>query len=461
MSPTATETRPTVRAAAGRWLVTMSIVSAFGVACGAGPAPSAADCIYAVEESGATTDTCLPVAPDSERVDTETPTFSNPTSITNPLHPTSVVHQTIYGGHVDGKPFRTEVSLLPGTEPITWRGSTIDTAIIQYVAYLDGRIHEVALDWYAQADDGSVWYFGEDVFNYEDGKVADTKGTWIANETTPAAMIMPAQPRVGDVYRPENAPGAAFEEVRVDKVDQQLAGPSGKITGAIEVNELHMDGTREGKVFAPGYGEYSTGTAAGDLEAVSLASPTDRRPGAAPAEFAILATAVSAVYEAATGNDNGSLNPAVVALGMSWETVRVNGIPPQMASQMRVDIDALNAAIDEDDREAIHSAVLRIAQNELDLRLLHGRIVDVDLDRLALWARQLPVDVADGDTGLVLANVAALDRVWERTKHGVELAAPVDSALGELHQAAEDEVLPAVERAAASLSQAISALRTR
>ena len=61
------------------------------------------------------------------------------------------------------------------------------------VAYLDGRIHEVALDWYAQADDGSAWYFGEDVFNYEDGKVADTEGTWIVGGETPAAMIMPAK----------------------------------------------------------------------------------------------------------------------------------------------------------------------------------------------------------------------------------------------------------------------------
>ena len=34
------------------------------------------------------------------------------------------------------------------------------------MAYIDGRIEEVALDLYAQADDGSVWYLGEDVFDY-------------------------------------------------------------------------------------------------------------------------------------------------------------------------------------------------------------------------------------------------------------------------------------------------------
>src|SRR6266404_5169120 len=155
---------------AGRRLVTVAIympmVSILGVGCSGDPAPVASDCIKVVEESGQTTDECLPVAPGGQRVDLSTPTFTRPTSITNPLHPTSQVQQTIYGGHVDGKPFRTEVSLLPGSRPISWQGKAVDTAIVQYVAYLDGRIHEVAIDSYAQADDGSVWYFGEDVFNY-------------------------------------------------------------------------------------------------------------------------------------------------------------------------------------------------------------------------------------------------------------------------------------------------------
>jgi hypothetical protein len=340
-----------------------------------------------------------------------------------------------------------------------WQGKTVDTAVIQYVAYLDGRIHEVAIDWYAQADDGSVWYFGEDVFNYEDGKVADTKGTWVAGDTTPAAMIMPAQPHVGSVYRPENAPGIAFEEVRVDKVDQQIDGPSGKISGAIEVNELHMDGTREAKVFAPGYGEFSTGSPGGDLEAASLASPTDRRQAAAPTAFAVLAKAVDGVYEAAAAEDADRLKQATRALNDAWETVRAKGIPPQMESQMGTDIEALNGATG--DWEALQSAALRISQNELDLRLLYKPIIDVDMARLRLWARQLPIDVAAGDSALVLANVAALDRVWERTRHGADPAAPVDAALQDLRTAADAEDLKAVDPAAEALNRAVGALHTR
>jgi hypothetical protein len=47
---------------------------------------------------------------------------------------------------VDGKPFRTEVTLMPEIKATPYRGTTVDTAIIQYVAYSDGRIQEVAID---------------------------------------------------------------------------------------------------------------------------------------------------------------------------------------------------------------------------------------------------------------------------------------------------------------------------
>jgi hypothetical protein len=452
-------------AAAGRRLVTLVIgaplVVTLGVACGGESAPVKADCMKAVTESGERTNDCLPIAPDSERVDLGKPTFSRPTPITNPLHPTSRVEQIIYGGHVDNKPFRTEVTLLPETKPTPYRGTTVDTAMIQYVAYLDGRIQEVAIDRYAQADDGSVWYFGEDYSAFEEGKVTDTEGTWVVDDKIPAALIMPAKPRVGDVYRPENVPEVVFEEVSVDKIDMNVAGPSGNIGGAMEVNELHMDGTREGKVFAPGYGEFSTGEPGGDLEAVSLASPTDKRPDPAPAEFGVLATAVRGVFEAVATSDTDRSKQAATALDHAWTAVLTKGIPPQMESQMKRDIGELDSSTDTRDWGAAQSAALRIAQNELDLRLLYQRVIDVDLARMALWADQLPVDVAADDGGAVLADTVALEKIWERTRHGVDQTGAVHTALKELRQAADAEDLSAVEASAATLKQSLAGLHAR
>jgi hypothetical protein len=453
-----------MNAAAGRRLVTLAIcaplVTTLGVACGGKSAP-AADCMKAVTEAGETTNDCLPVAPDSQRIDLATPKFSHPTSITNPLHPTSRVEQVIFGGHVDNKPFRTEVTLLPETKPTPYRGTTIDTALIQYVAYLDGRIQEVAIDRYAQADDGSVWYFGEDYSAFEDGKVTDTEGTWVVDDKIPAALIMPAHPRVGDVYRPENVPEVVFEEVRVDKVDMNVPGPSGNISGAMEVDELHMDGTREGKIFAPGYGEFSTGDPGGDLEAVSLASPTDRRPDPAPAEFGALSAAVRAVFEAAADSDAERAKQAATTLDQAWGAALTKGIPPQSQSQMKRDMGELATAVDVKDWRSAQSAALRVAQSELDLRLLYQRVIDVDRARMALWADQLPIDAAADDAGAVLADVAALEHVWERTRHGVDSAAAVDAALQQLRKVADAEDLPAVDGAAAALKQALAGLHAR
>ena len=116
---------------------------------------------------------------------------SDPTEITNPLFPVSLQESVLLLGEVEGEAFRTEVTLLEHPRVMTWAGQRVEVLVSQYVAYLDGRIEEVAYDLYAQADGGSVWYFGEDVFNFTDGAITDTHGTWLAGIDGPAAMIMP------------------------------------------------------------------------------------------------------------------------------------------------------------------------------------------------------------------------------------------------------------------------------
>ncbi|MET9729557.1 hypothetical protein ABZZ79_02495 [Streptomyces sp. NPDC006458] len=361
------------------------------------------ECVKAVDEdTGRTGDTCLPLAPRADRVDLAEPRFTHPTDIDNPLHPTAELDQTVYGGQVDGRPFRSEVTLMPGTKEITFDGRTVHALTSQYVAFSGGRIAEVALDWYAQADDGSVWYLGEDVLNYEDGVVADTEGTWQAGrDGAPAAMIMPADPAKGDVYRPENQPGVVFEEVRVKAVDRTVDGPYGDVTGAITVRELHMDASTEDKVFAPGYGEFSTGTP-DELEAVSLAVPADARTGPVPRRLVELDQAVDALYA-----DPGA--PTARAARDAWEAYRVSdAVPELLRTQTSRDLDALSAS------PADRAAALRLAQDVSDLRLPYEGADTVDRARLALWARQLGVDARAGDEGSVAGDVTGLELVWQR-----------------------------------------------
>ena len=207
--------RPSRTLLGGCLLVTMAVAACSGDSGGSGEADDGS-----AEPASAAADTATqPTAPDSQRVDLDTPSFSDPTAVDNPLFPIGELHSAVLLGNEERHPLRIETVLLPEPKVIEVDGQEVETLVSQFVAYVDGRIHEVALDWYAQDDAGNVWYFGEDVFNYEDGVVADTDGTWIAGEDGPIGMIMPADPQVGQAYRPENIPDFVFEEVVVKAVD--------------------------------------------------------------------------------------------------------------------------------------------------------------------------------------------------------------------------------------------------
>lgn len=93
-------------------------------------------------------------------------------------------------------------------------------------------------------------------------------------------------PQLGDVYRPENIPGFAFEEVTVKSVNETVDGPTGPVEGAIVVQELLMDGLLEDKTFAPGYGEFFFAVEAEEeIVHMALAVPTDAVSGDTPAEL--------------------------------------------------------------------------------------------------------------------------------------------------------------------------------
>ena len=365
----------------------------------------------------------LPLAPQSERVDLVAPPFSKPTGITNTLFPISSLQSAVLNGTVDDKAFRTETTLLPGTRIIEWpEGRPVETLVSQYVAYLDGRIEEVALDFYAQDDDGSVWYFGEDVFNYKDGVIADREGTWLAGRDGPAAMIMPADPQVGDVYFPENTPGFVFEQVRVEAVDQTVQGPRGPVEGAIIASELHQDGSREDKTFAPGYGEFFTG-GGGDVEALALAVPIDKLSGPVPAELRALAGGSS----------------TMAAKRQAWQKLRTGEVPPRLASVM--------------ESALTRGSAFDVAQTALDLQLRYRPPAEIDRARFDLWARRLVVDAKAGNAVGVTGDLVVLEWIRDRIAHTLDKVdrTRINSHLVALRAIVNDEDLSAAATKAAEV----------
>ena len=352
-------------------------------------------------------------APDSSRVDLATPSFSNPTQVDNPLFPIANLRSVVFLGREEGHPFRSETTRLPETATVTWNGQRIRVLLSQYMAWRDGRLEEVARDRYAQADDGSVWYLGEDVIDYARGHAITTEGTWLAGREGPPAMIMPAHPRVGDVFRTENVPGIVFEQVTVKAVGQTVPGPHDPVSGAMVGEELHLDRTTERKTFAPGYGEFLTG-AGRNVEALGLAVPVDAAAAPAPAELQRLGTGASGMLFAVEAGDWTAARTTLRTMHAAWGSLRRAGQPPLIAASVDRTLRRLSRALRHRRPLRTIYTALDAQQSVLDLQLRYEPREAVDRDRMELWCQRLRADARAHDAAAVSGDATTLDWVRDR-----------------------------------------------
>jgi hypothetical protein len=299
-----------------------------------------------------------------------------------------------------------------------------------------------------------VWYLGEDVFNYEDGVVADTEGTWVVGEDGPAAMIMPADPQPGQVYRTENIPGRIMEEVTVAEVGVTTDGPRGAVEGCIVATENHvLEGVYEDKWFCPGYGEFFSGV--GDsLEGMAVAVPVDAVAEEVPEELAAIHDAAIDVAEAAAAGDWEHVDSARATIDAAWSAGRSAGEPPsRLADQMDRALaalagDGLVPAADGRNVEGTLNAALDVATAVVDLELPFRPVTDADRDRFEIWVRQLVADAdrAEPVPGFVAGDVATLEWLLQRFGPRLDPAtlATIETQLVDLREAADvDDVTTA------------------
>jgi hypothetical protein len=390
------------------------------------------------------------VAPESRRVDLEMPTFSNPTAVTNPLFPVSDIHSSILHGRIPPEPplrggrLKVEVTLLPETKAVDWNGQRIEARQSQFIAYLNGRILEAAVDLYAQADDGAVWYLGEDVVDYENGVAATSEGTWRVGVNGPGAMIMPSDPKVGDVFRTENIPGRAFEQVTVKTLNKTVESPTGPVKGAMVGTELHTEGDYEPKTFAPGYAELHSGSP-GDFEANALTVPVDALPGATPSGLSTLSSGAEEVAAAAQSKDWPTASDTLNTMNSAWDAYRPGGVPKRLGAQMTDDLKALSRTVDSRSQRGAQQAALDVDSVSLDLQLRYRPPSEIDRARFDLWARRLALDANAKNAGAVSGDVTTLAWIRDRIALDPADANLIDDQLRLLRSVAAASVADAKE----------------
>jgi hypothetical protein len=186
------------------------------------------------------------------------PQFSDPRTIDNPYLPVTAHKRCEQRGEdKDGTKTRGVMTLLERTKRFEVNRQQVDAAVIQDNSYKDGKLIEIAYDYFAQADDGTVYYLGENVSNYENGKVIDHHGTWLLGKDTDVpGVAMPAHPRLGGQHRLEDVPGITSESNRVEEVGMRAQANGKLYTDVIRISEfIQPEGETEQKLYAPGVGK--------------------------------------------------------------------------------------------------------------------------------------------------------------------------------------------------------------
>jgi hypothetical protein len=133
----------------------------------------------------------------------------------------------------------------------------IEARVVSDIVSEHGKPTEVTKDWYAQDEDGNVWYFGEDTVEYHHGQASDN-GSWEAGvDGAMPGVALPAHPKVGMSYREEYSKGEAEDQSRVLALDEQAEVPAGhykKVLMTEDFSPIEPD-VSELKFYAKGSGQ--------------------------------------------------------------------------------------------------------------------------------------------------------------------------------------------------------------
>ena len=123
-----------------------------------------------------------------------------------------------------------------------------------------------------------MWYFGEDTKEYDtSGNVISTAGSFQAGANgAKAGIAMKAQPRAGDAYRQEFAPGIAEDMATVQSLSRNVTVRYGSFNdnNVLETKDSSCLGSGLGverKYYAPGVG-FVLGVTSREQEQIELVS---------------------------------------------------------------------------------------------------------------------------------------------------------------------------------------------
>jgi hypothetical protein len=146
----------------------------------------------------------------------------------------------------------------------TKRVDGVETRVVEERETNNGAPVEVSRNYFAISKrTNAVFYFGEDVDMYKDGKVVNHEGSWLAGVNGARfGLMMPGLPLMRARYQQEVAPPVAMDRAEIVSLTESLRTPAGSFTDVVKIEETTPlePGTKEYKFFARGVGLLQDGS---------------------------------------------------------------------------------------------------------------------------------------------------------------------------------------------------------
>jgi hypothetical protein len=132
------------------------------------------------------------------------------------------------------------------------------TRVVEERETKKGKLIEVSRNFFAISKrTSSVYYFGEEVDLYEDGKVVSHEGAWLSGEKGARfGLMMPGTPLVGGRYYNEIAPEVALDRAEIVSMKETVDTIAGTFKDCLKIEETNPlePGNKEYKYYARGVG---------------------------------------------------------------------------------------------------------------------------------------------------------------------------------------------------------------
>jgi hypothetical protein len=163
-------------------------------------------------------------------------------------------YRQTFVGEEDGEEVELVITVLDETKEV----DGVETRVVEERESADGELVEVSRNYFAICEQtSSVFYFGEDVDDYEDGEVVGHGGAWLAGQDgAKAGLMMPGTVLLGSRYIQEVAPDVAMDRAHIISMDATVETPAGTFDSVLKIRETTPlePSAREFKYYAEGVG---------------------------------------------------------------------------------------------------------------------------------------------------------------------------------------------------------------